>query len=115
MDSASRRPACHSVWMGDERTTASYSEVIVAALRERRPGMPLLAAQLEAETIILRLQEAGLLPPLSVGWPKAEGTTHGRDRIVLLPDGKLQCMVCENLWPLVDGVPPEYLSARAKR
>ena len=95
--------------------TASYRDVIVAALRERRPALPLPAAQLEAETIILRLREAELLPPLPVGWPPAENVIGARDRIVLLPDGKLECMACENQWPLVEAVPTDYLSGRAKR
>jgi hypothetical protein len=34
---------------------------------------------------------------------------------VLLPDGKLECMACENQWPLVEAVPTDYLSGRAKR
>jgi len=34
---------------------------------------------------------------------------------VLLPDGNLECMACENQAPLVDGVPAEYLSDQAKR
>ena len=35
--------------------------VIVAALRQHRPALKLATAQLEAETIVLRLQEAGWL------------------------------------------------------
>ena len=45
-------------------------DVIVAALREHRPALSLPTARLEAETILLRLQEAGALPPVPVGWPK---------------------------------------------
>lgn len=47
----------------------TMAEVIIAALREQRPGLPMPTAQLEAETILLRLQEAGWLPPVPIGWP----------------------------------------------
>jgi hypothetical protein len=64
-----RRPACRSrssiirtsrsdrLPVPDQTTIVA---VIVAALRESRPDLLLPAAQLEAETILLRLREAGL-------------------------------------------------------
>jgi hypothetical protein len=83
---------------------AALVSVIVAALQERRPVVSLATARVNAETILRRLKEAG--------WTMTE---LGRDRIVMLPDGQLQCMICENLWPLVDSVPADYLSDQAKR
>lgn len=75
--------------------------------------LSLAHAQLEAETILLRLQEAGRLPPVPVGWPPQPQRTE-RDRIVLLPDGHLECMACENQAPLIDAVPIDYLSDMAQ-
>jgi hypothetical protein len=87
--------------MSDQATIVG---MIVAALRQSRPGLQQSVAQIAADTILQRLREAGVAP-----------AQVGRDRIVLLPDGKLECMVCENQAPLLDAVPAEYLSDQAKR